>query len=60
LALDKEKDLYFRRGMIDRGFYFVPVSLKRCLFNYSHTEEDAYRTLEAAKDLLKEIKLKLY
>ncbi|MFC2159806.1 aspartate aminotransferase family protein [Actinomycetota bacterium] len=58
LRLDTEKDLYFRRGMIKKGFYFVPVSLKRCLFNYSHTEEDMHKALEAAKDLLNEIKTK--
>jgi len=56
--LDSKKDLYFRRAMIGKGFYLVPYSLKRCLFTYSHKEEDMYRALEAAKDILREIKQK--
>jgi len=59
LLLDAEKFLAFRRGMIERGFFFVPVHLKRALFSYAHTEEDMQKTLEAAEDTLKEIKKRL-
>lgn len=57
--LENTKDLFFRREMIKKGFYFVPYSLKRCLFTYSHTKEDMYLALEAAKDILIKIKEQL-
>lgn len=55
LHLDAERFLTFRRGMIERGFFFVPMHLKRALFSHAHTEADMYRTLEAAEDTLKEM-----
>ena len=56
LRLDANKCIAFRRKMIERGFFFVPVHLKRMLFSYSHTVEDMNRTLEAAEDVLMEMK----
>ena len=56
LRLDGEKFISFRRKMIERGFFFIPVHLKRAIFSYSHTEEDMNTTLEAAEGVLKEMK----
>jgi len=56
LRLDAEKFLLFRRGMIKKGFFLVPVHLKRGLFSYAHTEEDMSAALEAAEDVLTQIK----
>lgn len=52
LRLDAEKDLQFRRRMIEKRMYFVPVCLKRCLFFYSHTESDKDEALNAAEEVL--------
>jgi len=52
LSLDAERFLRFRRAMIDRGFYMVPMHLKRALFSFAHTEEQMAETLEAADDIL--------
>ncbi|GIF46826.1 glutamate-1-semialdehyde 2,1-aminomutase [Asanoa ferruginea] len=42
----------FHRGMTDRGFLMLPMSLKRNHISGSHTEEEVDRTLEAARDVL--------
>ncbi len=55
LRLDASRDLALRRGMIERGHYFVPVHLKRILFTYAHTEEDRLATLQAAETELERI-----
>jgi glutamate-1-semialdehyde-2,1-aminomutase len=46
----------FHRGMTERGFLMLPMSLKRNHVSGAHTEEDIDRTLEAARDTLKELK----
>jgi glutamate-1-semialdehyde 2,1-aminomutase len=53
-ALLNDAELYvgFHRGMIDRGFFMLPLNLKRNHFNASHTDTDVDRTLEAAADTL--------
>jgi glutamate-1-semialdehyde 2,1-aminomutase len=56
IHLDGEKDLEFRRRMIDKGFYFVPVKERRQLFSYAHTQNEMFKALEAIEDVLKEMK----
>jgi glutamate-1-semialdehyde 2,1-aminomutase len=46
-------DLHFRRGMVNRGIFMLPVALKRNHLTVSHTEEDVARTLNAAEDVLR-------
>jgi glutamate-1-semialdehyde 2,1-aminomutase len=46
----------FHRGMTDRGFLMLPMSLKRNHVSGEHTSEEIDRTLEAARDSLKELK----
>jgi glutamate-1-semialdehyde 2,1-aminomutase len=45
----------FHRGMTDRGFLMLPMSLKRNHVSFAHTEEDIDRTLDAAREVLKEL-----
>jgi glutamate-1-semialdehyde 2,1-aminomutase len=46
-------DLHFRREMVNRGIFMLPVALKRNHLTVSHTEEDVARTLNAAEDVLR-------
>jgi glutamate-1-semialdehyde-2,1-aminomutase len=42
----------FHRGMTDHGFLMLPLALKRNHISGAHTEQDIDRTLEAARDVL--------
>lgn len=53
LRNDRAKDVQFRRGMMDRGFFFLPLAMKRNHISAAHTDEDLNRTLEAAEDTLR-------
>jgi glutamate-1-semialdehyde 2,1-aminomutase len=53
LRNDKEMDLRFRRGMVERGIFMLPLALKRNHLTASHTREDLAVTLEAADQVLK-------
>jgi glutamate-1-semialdehyde aminotransferase len=46
----------FHRGMTDRGFLMLPMALKRNHVSGAHTSEDIDRTLEAARETLREMK----
>ncbi|MBL8291615.1 MAG: aspartate aminotransferase family protein [Bryobacterales bacterium] len=50
---DHDKFVAFRQGMIRRGFYQLPVSVKRNHLTLSHTVSDVDRTLEASEDVLR-------
>ncbi len=56
INLDAEKFVSFRQRMIGRGFYLVPIHLKRALFSYAHTKNDMNRMLEVAEQILLKIK----
>jgi glutamate-1-semialdehyde 2,1-aminomutase len=45
----------FRRGMIERGIYMLPVDLKRNHVSLAHTDADIDLTLEAAEDVLRKM-----
>ena len=55
LRNDDELYVDFHRGMIDRGFYMVPMALKRNHISSAHTEEDIDCTLVAAEEVLTEL-----
>jgi glutamate-1-semialdehyde 2,1-aminomutase len=57
--LQNPADLYvdYRKGMIRRGVWEIPMNLKRNVITYSHTDADIDATLEAAEDTLKELRL---
>ncbi|MEN3307149.1 MAG: glutamate-semialdehyde -aminomutase [Micromonosporaceae bacterium] len=46
----------FHRGMTDRGFLMLPMALKRNHISGEHTEEEVDRTLDAAHDVLRELR----
>jgi glutamate-1-semialdehyde-2,1-aminomutase len=46
----------FHRGMTERGFLMLPMALKRNHVSGAHTAEDVERTLEAARDVLREMR----
>ena len=50
---DDAADLAFRRGLIERGVYLLPVPLKRGHIGLAHTEGDIDATLEAAAAALR-------
>jgi glutamate-1-semialdehyde 2,1-aminomutase len=55
--LDNDHDRYvrFHRGMVERGVFMLPLTLKRNHLSASHDAEDVARTLQAAEDTLREI-----
>jgi glutamate-1-semialdehyde 2,1-aminomutase len=56
LRNDAAKFLAYRRKMIERGIYKLPMNLKRNHLSLAHTEADIDETLEAADAVLKELK----
>ena len=48
-------DIRFRRKMVERGFFLLPMALKRNHISAAHTQNDIDRTLEAAEAVLKGI-----
>lgn len=55
LANDAERFVTYRRKLIERGIFKMPINLKRACLSYAHTEADVDRLLQAAEDVLKEI-----
>jgi glutamate-1-semialdehyde 2,1-aminomutase len=55
LRNDAERFVEYRRGLIDRGIFKMPLNLKRNHVSYAHTDEHVDRTLEACEDVLKKI-----
>jgi glutamate-1-semialdehyde 2,1-aminomutase len=56
LRNDDAAYIAFHRGMIERGFFMLPMALKRNHISGAHTAEDIERTLEAARDVLREMR----
>jgi len=56
LKSDSLKSVAFKRAMIERGQYFVPVDLKRIIVTYSHTKKDIDKTLKIAEEVLKKFR----
>lgn len=48
-----EQYVTYRRGLIERGIFELPMNLKRNHISYSHTDADVERTLEAAEATLR-------
>jgi glutamate-1-semialdehyde 2,1-aminomutase len=55
LANDTARDVWFRRTMAERGVFMVPTALKRNHVSAAHTDADIDRTLELAREVLREI-----
>ena len=57
LRNNKEQDLRFRRGMVERGILMPPMALRRNHLTAAHSQEDLDATLNAAEDVLNEMAL---
>jgi len=55
LRNDAQKFVTYRRKLIERGIYKLPVNLKRNHISLAHTEADIDETLAAAEAVLKEM-----
>jgi glutamate-1-semialdehyde 2,1-aminomutase len=55
LRNDAERFIEYRRELIGRGIFKMPLNLKRNHVSYSHTDEHVDRTLEACEDVLKKM-----
>lgn len=53
LRNDVDRFVQYRLGMIKRGFYMLPVNLKRNHISLAHTEDDIDATLQASEDVLR-------
>jgi len=53
LRNDTSRDIQFRQGMMDRGFFCLPTALKRNHISAAHSDADLDLTLQAAEDVLK-------
>jgi glutamate-1-semialdehyde 2,1-aminomutase len=53
---DGTKFVDYRRRLMERGVFKIPMNLKRAHISYSHTDADIDATLQAAEDVLKEMK----
>jgi glutamate-1-semialdehyde 2,1-aminomutase len=49
---DFARDVEFRRALIARGVFFVPIATKQCSISAAHTAEDVRQTLEIAAEAL--------
>ncbi|MBI4164646.1 MAG: glutamate-1-semialdehyde 2,1-aminomutase [Acidobacteria bacterium] len=55
LRNDEAHFLEYRRGLLERGIFKLPVNLKRSHISYAHTDAHIDRTLEACEDVLKQM-----
>jgi glutamate-1-semialdehyde 2,1-aminomutase len=55
LRNDATRFVDYRRRLIERGIFKMPVNLKRNHVSYAHTDAHVDRTLEACEDVLKEM-----
>ena len=55
LRNDEARFVEYRRKLIDRGIFKMPVNLKRNHVSYAHTDAHIDRTLEICEDVLREM-----
>lgn len=53
---DAEVYVAYRKKMIERGFFKMPMNIKRNHIGFSHTKGDIDHTLQAIEDVLKEMR----
>lgn len=56
--MDNDAEVYvaYRRKLLERGIFKMPMNIKRNHVSYSHTEQDIDYTLEQIEDVLKELR----
>jgi len=55
LRNNTEADTTFRREMVKRGIFMLPLAMKRNHISAAHTDADIDRTLNVAEDVLKQM-----
>lgn len=50
-----ELDLRYRRALIKKGIYNIPIACKQGSVSFSHTDDDIDKTLEAIREVLQTI-----
>lgn len=55
LRNNQELTITYRRKLIERGVFTLPLNLKRNHISFSHTKEQVDQTLQVAEDVLREI-----
>ena len=58
LRNNTEADTMFRREMVKRGIFMLPLAMKRNHISAAHTDADIDHTLNVAEDVLKEMSRK--
>jgi glutamate-1-semialdehyde 2,1-aminomutase len=53
--VDFEFDLKYRRALIEKGVYNIPIACKQGSVSFAHTEDDIYKTLDLTREVLQEI-----
>jgi glutamate-1-semialdehyde 2,1-aminomutase len=48
-------DLRYRKALIEKGIYHIPIACKQGSISYAHTKEDIDKTLQVTDDVLKSI-----
>lgn len=48
-------DLKYRKALISKGIYHIPIACKQGSVSYAHSDADIDKTLEITKEVLKEI-----
>lgn len=48
-------DLKYRRALIEKGVYNIPIACKQGSVSYAHTEDDIYKTLQLTREVLNEL-----
>ncbi|MFT9846402.1 aspartate aminotransferase family protein [Aneurinibacillus sp. REN35] len=56
--MENDAELYvtYRKKLLERGVFKMPMNIKRNHISYSHTENDIDNTLQIIEDVLKEVK----
>jgi len=49
---DLDRDLRYRRALIERGIYHFPQPTKQGSLSFAHTDEDVVLTLERTREAL--------
>jgi glutamate-1-semialdehyde 2,1-aminomutase len=52
---DFDFDVLYRKALIEKGIYQIPLACKQSSISYSHTEDDIYHTLEMTRLVLNKL-----
>lgn len=53
--VDVNFDVKYRRALIEKGIYNIPIACKQGSVSFAHTEDDIYKTLDLTREVLQEL-----